>query len=136
MKALKEMNMVEKAYLLAKLFPNNLSELTFFIQLETDRFKKQEDYLRSVWVENTLITANFWFGLIDSNIEIIERYQFSLIKNPKVFSDQLFDGYNSIFSTNCLIEYTKKQECEPKIKQAIHLLFGVEQIVQIDLNPI
>lgn len=59
MKALKEMNNVEKAYLLAKLFPDTLKELTLFVQQETERFRKYEEYIRGIWADKSLITASF-----------------------------------------------------------------------------
>lgn len=131
MKALKDMNNVEKAYLLAKLFPENLKELTLFVKQETERFREQEQYLRSTWEDHTLITADFLFGLI-GNIEfVVKRYEVILHRNPRVFSDQLFDGYNALFLINCLLEYAYKKECTPKLKAFIHALFGYNKMVVI-----
>ncbi|MGV6945870.1 hypothetical protein [Sphingobacterium kyonggiense] len=48
MKALEEMNNTERAYLLAKLFPATLKELTLFIQQEIEHFYKHKDYLQRV----------------------------------------------------------------------------------------
>lgn len=64
MKALNEMNNVERGYLLAKLFPQNLKDLTVFVQQETERFREQEEYIRSIWADKTLITADFWYACI------------------------------------------------------------------------
>lgn len=134
MKALEEMNNVEKAYILAKLFSKSLKELSLFIQQETERFRTHEEYMRSIWTDNTLITANFWFGLVENTERILKQYNVMLQRNPRVFSDQLFDGYNTIFVTNSLIEYAERAECEPKLKQAIHLLFGEQKMIEIPLN--
>lgn len=134
MKALEEMNNVEKAYILAKLFSKNLKKLSLFIQQETERFRENEEYMRGIWADNTLITADFWFGLVDNTEQILKRYNVMLHRSPRVFSDQLFDGYNSIFITNCLIEFTEKQECETKLKQAIHLFFGEHKMIEITIN--
>lgn len=134
MKALNEMNNVEKAYLFAKLFPHILKELTLFIQQESERFRTHESYMRSIWTDNTLITADFWYGLVADTEQIIKRFNVTFHRNPRVFSDQLFDGYKSMFIINCLIEYAEKKECDRKMKQAIHLLFGEQKIIEITIN--
>lgn len=134
MKALDKMNNVERAYLLAKLFPDNLKELTAFVQQETERFRTQEKYMRSIWADKTLITADFWFGLVGNTEQILKRYNVMLHRSVRVFSDQLFDGYNAIFLTNCLIEYAGKGECNRKLKEAIHLLFGYEKMIVTEIN--
>lgn len=134
MKALKEMNNVEKGYLLAKLFPDTLKEMTLFIQQEAERFREREEYMRSIWADKTLITADFWFGLVENTEHIIKRHNVTLHRSPRVFSDQLFDGYNAMFITNCLIEFAEKQECETKLKQVIHLFFGENKMIEITIN--
>jgi len=134
MKALKEMNNVERAYLLAKLFPDTLKELTAFVQQETERFRTNEEYMRSIWADKTLITADFWFGLVGNTEDLLKRYNVMLHRSTRVFSDQLFDGYNAIFLTNCLIEYAGTSECNAKMKEAIHLIFGHDKMILIPLN--
>ena len=134
MRALDKMNNVERAYLLAKLFPDTLKELTAFVQEETERFRAQEEYMRSIWADKTLLTADFWFGLVGNTEQILKRYNVMLHRSLRVFSDQLFDGYNAIFLTNCLIEYAERENCDRKLKEAIHLLFGYEKMIVIDIN--
>ncbi len=129
MKALNEMNNVERGYLLAKLFPQNLKDLTAFVQQETERFREQEEYIRSIWADKTLITADFWYALVSNTEQVLKRYNVMLHRSTRVFSDQLFDGYNAIFLTNCLIEYADREECSPKMKEAIHLLFGHDKMI-------
>lgn len=73
MKALNEMNNVQKAYLVAKLFPDTLKQLIVFIQQETERFRERDEYMRSIWSDNTLITADFWYGLVDNTEQILKR---------------------------------------------------------------
>lgn len=128
------MNNVEKGYVLAKLFPEILKELTAFIQQETERFKEHEQYMRSIWVDKTLITSDFWYALVDNTANLLKRHNVMLHKSPRVFSDQLFDGLNAIFLTNCLIEFAEKEECDRHLKQAIHLLFGQDKMIVITPN--
>lgn len=129
MKALKEMSKVEKAYLLAILFPDTLKELTEFIQKETERFRAHEEYMRSIWADKTLITADFWFGLVGNTETLLKRHNVMLFRSQRVFSDQLFDGYNAIFLVNCLIEFSEQKGCDTELKQAIHLLFGYQKLI-------
>ncbi|SFC69808.1 hypothetical protein SAMN05421747_1203 [Parapedobacter composti] len=120
--------------MLAKLFPENLKDLTLFVQQETERFRVQEEYIRSIWAERTLVTADFWFGLVSNTEKVLEWFNVTLHRSPRVFSDHLFNGYNAIFLTNCLVEYADREECSPKLKEAIHLLFGHDKMIVADLN--
>lgn len=129
MKALNEMNNVEKGYLLAKLFPENLKDLTNFVQQETERFRAQEEYIRSIWAKRTFLTADYWFSLVNNTEQVLKRYNVMLHRSTRVFSDQLFDGHNAIFLINCLIEYADREECSPKLNEAIHLLFGHDKMI-------
>ena len=129
MKALNEMNNVERWNLLAKLFPENLKDLTHFVQQETERFRAQEEYIRSIWAKRTFLTADYWFSLVSNTEQVLKRYNVMLHRSTRVFSDQLFDGYNAIFLINCLVEYADKEECSPKLTEAIHLLFGHDKMI-------
>lgn len=129
MRALNEMNNVEKGYLLAKLFPESLKSLTLFVQQETERFRAQEEYIRSIWADRTLVTADFWYALVSNTEQVLKRYNVTLHRSTRVFSDQLFDGHNAIFLINCLVEYADREECNPKLKEAIHLLFGHDKMI-------
>lgn len=133
MKALKEMNNVEKGHLLARLFPDNLKELTQFAQQETGRFRKHEQYVRSIWTD-PLITEDFWYGLVSDIESTIRRQKVSLHRSARVFSDQLFDGYNAIFTVHCLMKYADREECTHQLRQVIHLLFGHDKLIEITLN--
>ncbi len=62
-------------------------------------------------------------------VQVLKRYNVTLHRSTRVFSDQLFDGYNAIFLTNCLIVYADGEECSPKLKEAIHLLFGHDKMI-------
>ena len=90
--------------------------------------------MRSIWADKTLITADFWFGLVGNAERVLKQYNVMLHRSTCVFSDQLFDGYNAIFLTNYLIEYADREECDRKLKEAIHLLFGCDKMIVLDLN--
>jgi len=48
MKALKKMDNIDRAYLFAKLFPDELQDITKFIKVVADEYGKNEDFVRSV----------------------------------------------------------------------------------------
>lgn len=135
MKALKDMNNLEKAHLLAKLFPENLKELTLFVQQQTEYFKDKETYFRSIWAERSLLTADFWYMLVENVHRAIRSDAASLHKSSRVFADQLFDGYNAIFLIHCLVEYTEQVKTDPKLNEAIRFLFNSEKVIAIKTEP-
>lgn len=130
MRALQDMNNVDKAYLLARLFPDEREALTGVALQQVELFIQQEQAVRDMW-KDTLITAEFWYDLVRSTQRIIRNQGTGLYRSARVFSDQLFDGYNAIFMIYCLIGYTQGEACPYKLKQAIHLLFGEYQLFTI-----
>lgn len=133
MKALNEMNNVERAYLLAKLFPDTLKDLTLFIQEEIKHQRAHEEHLRRIWPKS-IMTVDFWFGLIDNVERIVTDLNVSLYRSPKIFSGHLFYMHNAIFSIHCLIRYVEIKDCSKQLKQAIHLIFGEEKVIEIEVH--
>jgi hypothetical protein len=128
MKTLERMNNVEKGKFLADLLPEELPNIVLFIQQEAQRFLQDEQRIKSGWTA-TLVTVDFWYGLI-SNIErSIKQCGSRLHRNHRWFADQLFDGYDALFSIYCLVEYSAKEECSHKLKQGIHFLFGETKLI-------
>ncbi|MFP3596945.1 hypothetical protein [Chryseobacterium sp. SIMBA_029] len=128
MKSLERMNNVEKGKMLADLLPEELPNITLFISKEIERFLKNEEQNKSAW-KGTLITANFWYSLVRNVENAIQKCGSRLHTNHRWFADQLFDGYNALFTIHCLIEYTATTQCNPKLKLGIHFLFdGAEPI--------
>lgn len=128
MKALKEMTNVEKGYLLVRLFPESLKDLFDFIKLETEYFRANEETIRTYWRDNSFVTVNFWFNLVRDIEQILRRFNVTLYRNPRVFSDQLFYGFFAVFTVNSLIEYAERDHCSVELKAAIHLFFGKDKM--------
>ncbi|ANF50285.1 hypothetical protein A0O34_07040 [Chryseobacterium glaciei] len=133
MKALERMNNVEKGKFLADLLPEELPNITRFIEQEIQGFMKSEDHNKSIW-KGTLITADFWYSLVRNVEKAIQKCGSRLHKNHRWFADQLFDGYNALFTIHCLIEYATKAECNHKLKQGIHFLFSEAKLIQTTTN--
>ncbi|WP_312508947.1 hypothetical protein [Chryseobacterium culicis] len=133
MKTLHHMNNLERAYLLARLFPDELKALTEFIKKEAELYISNREQVYSQWTERH-ITADQWFEFI-SNFE--RRYSKNgtrLYRNRRTFRDQLFDGYDALFTIHAVIHYTEQKECSRDFKYAIYMLFGSQKLFNINLN--
>lgn len=133
MKPLERMTNTERAYLLAQLFPDRLQEMTNFIKKEAELFIANKDDVYQKWNE-MIIDADFWYRLIANFERRYTKNGTRLHRNKQTFRDQLFDGYDALFSIHALIHYSEQAECPLKLKQAIHLLFGEQKLVLIDLK--
>ena len=133
MKALQHMTNMDRAYLLANLFPDRLKEMTDFIKKEAELFTENKTLVYAQWNEK-IMNAGFWYKLIEDFEHRYTKNGTRLYRNKRTFRDQLFDGYDALFSIHALIHYTEQPECSLKLKQAIHLLFGAQKLVLIDLK--
>lgn len=128
MKAIEQMFNVEKGKLLAGLFPQEIPNITLFIEQETVRFLSNEELIKSQWKQG-LVTSNLWFDLVRNVEKAVKKYGTRFRKNHNLFRDQLFDGYDALFTINCLIEYSLTEDCHHRLKLAIHLLFGADPFI-------
>ncbi|WP_150114756.1 hypothetical protein [Chryseobacterium sp. IHB B 17019] len=133
MKTLEKMGNVEKGRLLAHLLPEELSNIVQYIEQQTTTFLHNETEIRSNW-KGTLVTAEFWFTLVRNIDKSIKNCGSRLHKNHRWFADQLFDGYDALFTIYCLVEYSAKEECNLKLKQGIHFFFGDEPLILTIVN--
>lgn len=134
MKALYKMDNLDKGELLCKLFPEEMGNIQETVKQQCNYFLQNEVLFRKGWNKKGLITADFWYRLVQDVHKVIEKHEDKLLKNPRWFADHFFDGYKSIFVIHCLIEYRQTEECTPDLKETIHLLFGSEPLLTINLN--
>lgn len=133
MKPLHQMNNLERAYLLARLFPDEPKALTEFIKKEAELFISNRDQIYSQWTEKH-ITADLWFNFIDNFQRRYSRNGTRLYKNKRTFRDQLFDGYDALFTIHSVIRYTDQEQCSKELKHAIYMLFGSQKLININLE--
>lgn len=133
MKTLERLNNVEKGKLLADLLPEELPNIIRFMEQEIKQFLQNETEIKSNW-KGTLVTAGFWFGVVRNIENAMKKCGNKLHKNHRWFADQLFDGYNALFTIYCLVEYSLKEDCNPKLKQGIHFFFGDEPLILNIIN--
>lgn len=134
MKALNKMDNLDRGTLLSKLFPEELQNIQNAIEKQCAYFLQNEAAFRDGWYQKGFFTAEFWYRLVENAYKAIEKNDRQLWKRPHWFIDQFFDGYNSLFTICCLIEYASCEDCNPELKQAIHLLFGHEKMIVINVN--
>ncbi len=134
MKALNKMDNLDKGTLLSKLFPEELQNIQNAIEKQCDYFLQNEIAFREGWHQKGFFTAEFWYRLVENVHKSVGKNDRQLWKRPSWFADHLFDGHNSLFAVHCLIEYADTEDCNPNLKQAIHLLFGNEKLLQITSN--
>ncbi|QIH35911.1 hypothetical protein [Sphingobacterium sp. DR205] len=130
MKSLKEITSVDKGHVLAGLFPELFKEWVDFIRTETRYFRNKEDYYRNNWQSKTFIAVGFWYKLVTDIEHLLRKFNVALYRNPKVFADQLFNGFFAVFTSNCLIHYAESERCSLEARLAIHLLFVQEKNVE------
>lgn len=96
------MNNVEKGKLLAALFPEKVQGILDSLTAAHAFLNENEETLRSSW-DNTLLDFDFWMQLAEQAHEILRQYGQRLAKSTSLFADQLFDGYISIFTIDCIV---------------------------------
>ncbi|WP_268225341.1 hypothetical protein [Sinomicrobium oceani] len=122
MKTLEQMNNVERAYLLAGLFPEELPGILTDIRQRVAYLQKHEDDIRKEW-DNGLITVGFWCDLAKRVLQVIEKYESKLLESRRLFADQLFDGYNALFAIDCIAKYADKGNGSSRFQLAVKMLF-------------
>jgi len=133
MKPLDKMTNTERGYMLAQLFPEELKKLTEFIKKEVDLFNQNKELVYAQWTDG-IIYVGFWYRLIANLERSFSTNGARLYQNKRTFRDQLFDGYDALFTIHALICYTEREECSKELRYAINLLFGDEKLVGINLN--
>lgn len=124
MKTLHTMSNVEKAMLLAALFPEELPEVLQAIKKRHTYLQMHKQQIRQTW-DHELLPFDFWYGLAENVHNAIEKYDKKLLKSRRLFADQLFDGYNALFTVDCLVRYAGQGKTTSRFKLAILVLFDL-----------
>lgn len=117
MKTLAQLNNVERAKILFELFPREIPAFLEFQKAITDNLVRDPDQLKDKW-ENLFFQFDFWMRLVSDTQVILNKYGHKLGKSSRLFADQLFDGYNALYSAHSLHQYI--QHGEPEDARFIH----------------
>jgi hypothetical protein len=122
MKALNTLTGSEKARLLHELFPQEMPELLDNIERFCRDFKAEKEFYREKW-SSGFMSFDYWQSLSEETAGLVKKHKHSMLKSSRVFSDQLFFSYTSLFVTDRIIKYAEQYSKEEKFKQAVALLF-------------
>ncbi|TRW27104.1 hypothetical protein FMM05_00185 [Flavobacterium zepuense] len=125
MKTFKHLNNVEKAKLLFGLFPDEVPAYIETMQGMSLAIEENETEYRAKW-DNAFFDFDFWLRLVQHGHDIIKQYGKKLYHNQRLFTDQLFDGYQALYSIHCLRGYTTKRRLENMdFYKAFDLFFSI-----------
>jgi hypothetical protein len=123
MKPLNKLSNVERAELLFELFPEEMPKFISFMTELTKAINEDPAQLKSKAIDQ-IHTTEFWQELVNIAQKKLEQYGNRLAKQSKLFSEQLFDGYDSIYAGYCLHQYVIKNEgLNRKFKNTVMLFF-------------
>lgn len=122
MKTLEKMNVNEKAELFHKLFKPQIPDLLICMESIANALLKADPEEAIAW-DGGLFQQKVSYTLIVETTEKLKTYRRKMAHHSRLFADQLFDGYQALFSVYCLRKCTvsKKQE---KFAQAVELFFN------------
>lgn len=125
MKTLKQLINVEKAKLLHEWFPEEIPAFLDTMQGICEAIRQDEAHYRDHW-QDGLMNFDFWLTLAGQAEGIIKQYRKRMYANQRLFADQLFDGYQAIFSIHCLSQYAMAKQLENrKFYLATDLFFNI-----------
>lgn len=116
------MTNVDKGYMLAKLFPEELPGILSDLKIRAEYLLNHQKDIQKEW-GNGLITLEFWSDLARSILTITEKYQTKLVERPRLFADQLFDGYHALFTTDAIVKYAQSGNGSTSFQLAVELFF-------------
>jgi len=122
MKALEDLTNTEKARLLHDLFPEELALfLEHLIKVCADLEERKDEHLKK-W-DSGFMSFSYWLSLSNETAEILKRHKFNMVKSSRVFSDQLFFNYTSLFVNDRIVKYAEHKSENNKFKIAVNLLY-------------
>lgn len=122
MKPLHNLNNVERGYLLACLFPDEMQGLMKAMEETYNNICLNEVEISSRW-ESWLIPFNSWQAIAKQVSSLIERQRQQLGRSNRLLADSLFSRYNALFTIDCLLKYAETKADNPQFQQAVKLLF-------------
>ncbi len=125
MKTFRQLNNVEKARLLFQFFPEEIPAYINTVQGMCAAIQENEAEYRAQW-DNGLLKFDFWLSLVARAEKVIKQYGKKLHSNSRLFTDQLFDGYQALFTIHCLRGYAVKLRLDNNdFYKAFDLFFGL-----------
>eukprot|EP01133_Synstelium_polycarpum_P017045 gene17045-20306_t len=121
------------AKLLFDLVPEHIPGFIDFIALTHNLLIEQREETEKNW-DNGWLTFESWLSFAKATQGKIILYGDKLCKKGNLFADQLFEGYNSIWSRHCATQYAIQKDCPTDFKNIVNLLFERDRTRLYDLN--
>ena len=122
MQPLKILNNVQKATLLHALLYEEMPEFLDFLKDNTAQILADRETIKANW-KSRFFTADLWLSFADNIQRKLEKYGNNLQFSTKVFAEQLFESHTALYTVQQLINYAETSDVDPKLAQAIDLLF-------------
>ncbi|WP_029275696.1 hypothetical protein [Pedobacter borealis] len=122
MKSLSTLSGSEKARLLHELFPSEMPMLLEDIKMFCENFKHNKEVYRSQWGEG-FMSFDYWQTLSEETAAILKKHTYNMVKSSRMFSDQLYFTYTSLFVTDRIIKYAEHRSRDEKFKLIVQVLF-------------
>ena len=124
MQPLNMLTNVQKARLLHSLFLNEIPEFLGYLNELTKSILNDKQRIAEQW-DSPMLGFGFWLELTEEVQRVVGEYPKELYKNSVVFAEQLFGGYNAIFTAYALTQYVALgKHIDPKFKIAVELFFA------------
>jgi len=124
MKPLAQLLNAEKGRLLFELFPQEMPAALQYIQNLSLTIQEEQETIRPTW-QDGLLSFDLWLSLAAVTERLIRKYGKQLEKSSKLFSEQLFEGYQAVYMAHCLIQFTTiSKHSNRKFCIAVDLLFN------------
>lgn len=123
MKALDQLNNVERAKLLHDLFPGEIAGFLEYAKGLSIYIDENKEQIKKNWGEQ-LFAFDAWLELALSAKATIEEFETKLVKNGRLFSHQLFDGYLALWTADAACKYIEDDKFpNSKFKKVVQALF-------------
>jgi len=122
MKALHELDNAGKARLLYDLFPQEMPALIDSIENACSDLLNHKDHYAKTW-NNGFMPFEYWFNLSRETADILKKYRHSMLRSSRLFSDQLFYTYTSLFVNDQIVKYAEQWSENEPFKLAVKMIY-------------
>jgi len=122
MKAIEDLTNTEKARLLHDLFPAEMPLFLAHLKNFCNDFRENKERYAKDW-DSGFIGFDYWYSLTEETAGILKRHTYNMAKSSRVFSDQLFFTYTSLFVNDRIIKYADHKSMNEKFKIAVNLFY-------------
>ena len=122
MKSLAQSDNTAKAKLLHELFPEEVKPLIENLKQVCADFEEREQEYRAGW-NFGFFSFDQWLSLSRQTMQRIERFEPDMVRNSRVFSEQLCFNLQALFVNDRIIKYAEKISTNEKFRLMVQVLY-------------